>query len=141
MSDILETTPSAPATVVVIDDDPSVRALLEVSLELDGFTVRTAADGRRGLDLVEQTRPACVLLDVMMPELDGHSVLRMLRERYGLNLPVIMLTAASDDSHAWQAWSAGVDCFIAKPFDLDALLRQVSTLTLGHGAQFDGCAA
>lgn len=129
MFDIAETPTLAEPAVVVIDDDPMVRALLQDSLELDGFAVRTAADGRQGLDVVESEQPACVILDVMMPELDGHSVLRQLRDRYGLSLPVIMLTAASDDDQAWKAWSAGVDCFIGKPFDLDSLLRQVSTLS------------
>lgn len=128
MSDITGIQPSVAGDIVVIDDDPGVRALLQDCLELDGFVVRTAPDGAAGLALVTDKQPSCVVLDVMMPLLDGHSVLRLLRERHGLNLPVIMLTAASDDDQAWQAWSGGVDCFMAKPFDMEALLQHVHTL-------------
>lgn len=120
--------PPVAGDIVVIDDDPGVRTLLQDCLELDGFIVRTAPDGAEGLALVTDKQPSCVVLDVMMPQLDGHSVLRLLRERHGLNLPVIMLTAASDDDQVWQAWSGGIDCFMAKPFDMDALLQHVHTL-------------
>lgn len=115
--------------VVIIDDDPGVRDLLQDCLELDGFSVRSAADGVDGLALVGQRRPTCVVLDMMMPHLDGHSVLRLLRERHGFNLPVIMLTAAAEDDQAWQAWAGGVDCFMAKPFEVDALLHQLEVLS------------
>lgn len=114
--------------VVVIDDDPSIRHLLQDCLELDGFEVHTSADGSGGLALVAQSEPACVVLDVTMPELDGHGVLKLLRERHGFDVPVIMLTAAADDEQAWQAWTGGVDCFMTKPFQVEALLRQVADL-------------
>lgn len=114
--------------IVVIDDDSGVRALLQDCLQLDGFVVRAAADGAEGLGLLTEMQPSCVVLDVMMPQLNGHSVLRLLRERHGFNLPVIMLTAASGDDQVWQAWSGGIDCFMAKPFDMDALLQQVRSL-------------
>lgn len=129
MSDITERPPRGRYDVVIIDDDPGVRGLLQDCLQLDGFAVRAAEDGTLGLALVDEQRPACVVLDVMMPQLDGHSVLRLLRERHGFTLPVIMLTAASDDDQAWLAWAGGVDCFMAKPFDMDTLLRRIHALS------------
>ncbi|HWH27676.1 MAG TPA: response regulator transcription factor [Mycobacteriales bacterium] len=129
MSDITETCPREAPAVVVIDDDGEVRGLLQETLQLEGFAVRAAADGAEGLALIEEQRPDCVVLDLMMPHLDGHSVLRRLRERHGFGVPVIMLTAASDDDQAWQAWAGGVDCFMAKPFEIEELVHRVDTLS------------
>ena len=74
--------------------------------------------------MVQSEMPDCVVLDVMMPGMDGHAVLTRIRESEGgHDLPVVMLTAAADDAQAWQAWSEGVDYFLAKPFDPDELLH------------------
>ena len=115
--------------ILVIDDDPSVRSLVADSLEIEGYEVHTAEDGFSGLRAIEAHKPDCVLLDVMMPGLDGHQVLQRIRsaeERPAL--PVVMLTAYSDDATAWQAWTEGVDYFLAKPFDAEELLRYLSYL-------------
>ena len=112
------------ARILVVDDDPSVRALLRDVLELEGHAVRVAADGYAALRAVAQERPDCVVLDVMMPGMDGHEVLARLRSLDGgPSLPVIMLTAAADDANAWRGWTGGVDFFLGKPFDADELLR------------------
>jgi CheY-like chemotaxis protein len=111
-------------TVLVIDDDPAVRSLVGDVLGIEGYDVRFAEDGYAGLRSIEHSRPDCVVLDVMMPGLDGHEVLQRIRAADGgPDLPVVMLTAAADDSHAWQAWTEGVDYFLAKPFDAEKLLR------------------
>ncbi len=116
-------------SVLVVDDDPSVLACLRDVLEVEGYEVRVAGDGDGALRSVAQQRPDCVLLDVMMPGLDGHAVLAQLRAAEGgAGLPVIMLTAAADDATAWQAWSGGVDYFLAKPFDPSELLRYLDQL-------------
>jgi DNA-binding response OmpR family regulator len=118
--------------ILVIDDDPSVRSLVADSLEIEGYEVHTAEDGFSGLRAIEAHKPDCVLLDVMMPGLDGHQVLQRIRsaeERPAL--PVVMLTAYSDDATAWQAWTEGVDYFLAKPFDADELLRYLDYLFEG----------
>ena len=115
--------------ILVIDDDPSVRSLVADSLEIEGYEVHTAEDGFSGLRAIEAHKPDCVLLDVMMPGLDGHQVLQRIRsaeERPAL--PVVMLTAYSDDATAWQAWTEGVDYFLAKPFDAEELLLYLSYL-------------
>lgn len=132
MSDITCNMPS----VAIIDDDAAVRDLLLDCLELEGFTVQAAADGPAGLDLVAQMRPGCVVLDIMMPGLDGHAVLRQLRETYGYTIPVIMLTAAAGDEQTWQAWSGGVDYFLPKPFELDELIKKILALAANAESSF-----
>jgi CheY-like chemotaxis protein len=117
------------ASILVVDDDASVRALLRDVLECEGHEVRTAEDGFTALRAVTSARPDCVLLDVMMPGMDGHEVLARLRAfAGGASLPVIMLTAAADDANAWRAWGGGVDLFLSKPFDADELLRSLDQL-------------
>ena len=92
-----------------IDDDPSIRILVTDVLGLEGCDVRTAEAGFAGQRLIEKQRPDCVVLDVMMPGLDGHAVLQRIRAgEGGPDLPVVMLTAAADDARAWQAWTEGV---------------------------------
>jgi two-component system response regulator ResD len=121
-------TAAPPFAVLVIDDDDSVRSLLAATLEMEGFDVSTARSGEEGLRVLGSHPLDCVVLDLMMPGLDGHSVLQQIRGGGDMTLPVIMLTAASDDDQAWQAWSGGVDCFLSKPFDVDRLLREVEKL-------------
>jgi DNA-binding response OmpR family regulator len=118
--------------ILVIDDDPSIRALVKDVLELEGYTVRLAEDGFAGLRAIEADRPDCVVLDVMMPGMDGHAVLQRIRSADGgPDLPVVMLTAAADDAQAWKAWTEGVDYFLAKPFDPTELLRYLDYLFTG----------
>jgi DNA-binding response OmpR family regulator len=115
--------------ILVVDDDPSVRSLVRDVLEVEGYDVALAEDGFAALRRIDATRPDCVVLDVMMPGMDGHAVLSRIRSSDGgANLPVVMLTAASDDEQAWQAWSGGVDYFLAKPFDPSELLRYLDYL-------------
>jgi DNA-binding response OmpR family regulator len=115
--------------VLVIDDDPSVRMLVCDVLEAYGYEASSAEDGFAGLRAIAAQRPDCVILDVMMPGLDGHEVLTRIRaSSVGMDLPVVMLTAAADDDHAWQAWTEGVDYFIAKPFEPDELLSYLTYL-------------
>jgi DNA-binding response OmpR family regulator len=97
-------------------------------LGLGGYDVATASDGVEALAAIEADRPDCVVLDVMMPGLDGHEVLARLRATEVSHLPVVMLTAHADDTQAWKAWTGGVDYFLAKPFDADELLRWLDYL-------------
>jgi DNA-binding response OmpR family regulator len=118
--------------ILVVDDDDAVRRMVEDVLLLDGYEVRTAEDGFAGLRWVESFQPDCVILDVMMPGMDGHAVLQRIRSRAGSHLPVVMLTAAADDSQAWRAWTEGVDYFLSKPFEPDELLRFLDHLFAGQ---------
>jgi DNA-binding response OmpR family regulator len=116
------------AQILVVDDDPAIRQLLTDVLEMDGHEVRTAVDGLAAVRTLEVLRPDCVVLDVMMPGLDGYDVLRSIRAQDGDPVPVIMLTAAAEPDTAVRAWTDGVDYFLAKPFKADAVLDLIDTL-------------
>jgi CheY-like chemotaxis protein len=120
----------APQTILVVDDDAMVRRLVVDVLESEGYTVRAVEDGFAALRSVEDATPDCIVLDVMMPGMDGHQVLQRLRatETKDDHVPVVMLTAADDDPAVWQAWSGGVDYFLSKPFEPDELLRYLHYL-------------
>jgi DNA-binding response OmpR family regulator len=127
-------TVEAAPKILVIDDDPGVCRLIQDVLELEGFAVTIAGDGFAGLRAIEAERPDCVVLDVMMPGLDGHGVLTRIRATGGKHLPVVMLTAHADDNQAWQAWTEGVDYFLSKPFEPVELLSFLDHL-FGGGAE------
>jgi DNA-binding response OmpR family regulator len=122
LADPFPVTVDAAPKILVIDDDPGVCRMIRDVLELEGFSVAIAVDGYAGLRAIEADRPDCVVLDVMMPGLDGHGVLTRIRSGGGKHLPVVMLTAHADDNQAWQAWTEGVDYFLSKPFEPVELL-------------------
>ena len=114
------------ARVLVADDDEDIRAYLEVTLQLAGFHVLLAADGAEAVQAARTGRPDVVLLDVMMPTLDGLDALRQLREdpRTG-HLPVMLLTARVQTDDAISGLDAGADDYLTKPFDPDELVARV----------------
>jgi len=114
---------SALYKILVVDDDPGVRRMVQDVLEVEGYAVTVADDGYSALRAIDSDRPDCVVLDVMMPGMDGHTVLTRIRSGGNRDLPVVMLTAAADDSQAWRAWTEGVDYFLSKPFEPEELLR------------------
>jgi DNA-binding response OmpR family regulator len=114
------------ARILVADDDPGIRQLLTDVLEIEGYDVTTAADGQSAVREVAASRPDFVVLDVMMPYLDGYGVLREIRARPGQPVPVLMLTAAADAGSAARAWSDGVDYYLAKPFVADEITNLIN---------------
>jgi CheY-like chemotaxis protein len=106
------------ARVLVIDDDPAIRNILRTSLEASGFEVVLADDGLRGIGAARRQRPDAIVLDLMMPVMDGHTVLDVLRTdektRY---LPVVVLSALTQQAVRDRCHAQGVASFIAKPFD------------------------
>jgi DNA-binding response OmpR family regulator len=114
--------------ILVVDDDADVRTMVRTVLETEGYRVDVVDDGFAALRAVEGLSPDCVVLDVMMPGMDGHAVLHRIRGGARSTLPVVMLTAAADDDQAWRAWTEGVDYFLAKPFDGNELLRYLEYL-------------
>ena len=107
------------ATVLVIDDDPMVHDLMRRSLEKDGFRVEVAADGKRGLELAKQLKPAVITLDVMMPRLDGWSVLTALKaDPATADIPVVMLTILDDKQ---MGFALGAADYFTKPIDFSRL--------------------
>ena len=115
-----------PYRILLVEDDATIREMTQLSLQRDGFTVETAADGPSGLAAFREAPPDLVLLDLMLPGLDGVSVCRAIRE--SSVVPVVMLTARSDALDVVVGLEAGADDYITKPFEpavLAARLRAV----------------
>lgn len=120
----------APAPrVLIVDDDPSIRTMLGFLFEDEGFVVLEAADGREAVSALESDPPDAMVLDLMMPVLDGHAVLRV-RNELGLapNTRIVVLTSKTEASDAVWCWELGADDFVAKPVDPEVLLRDVQGL-------------
>jgi diguanylate cyclase (GGDEF)-like protein len=112
--------------VLVADDDEDIRHYLQVTLELEGFEPLLARDGVEAMELARSQRPDVVVLDVMMPRLDGYAVLAALREDPRTShLPVLMLTALSQRRDAIEGLKAGADDYLAKPFDAEELIARI----------------
>ena len=120
-------------TVLVIEDEPAVRDLLRLHLGLAGFTIKEAADGRAGLTLGRTERFDVVILDVMLPGLDGVTVCRALRaEGESRDTPILMLTARDSESDKVVGLESGADDYVAKPFGMRELLARVQALLRRH---------
>ncbi len=109
--------------VVLVDDEPNIRETIAFILDAEGVEVETAADGIEGLDVVRRVRPRVVLLDVMMPRLDGYEVCRAIRADERLKgIYVIVLTAKGQRSDQERALDVGADLYLSKPFDDEVVL-------------------
>ncbi|MTV25059.1 response regulator [Nitriliruptoraceae bacterium ZYF776] len=114
--------PSAQRSVLVVDDEPDVRLLCRVNLEFEGYEVREAADGEAALAALAASRPDAVLLDVMLPVIDGWQILDHIKSDPHLReVPVVMLTARSFDDDQIRGWRSGAAEYIVKPFSPLAL--------------------
>jgi two-component system response regulator RegX3 len=120
-----------PPLVLVVDDELSYRDALTVALTAEGFLVETAADGVEALERFERSRPAVVLLDVMLPRVSGIDVCRQIRARS--RVPIIMVTAKGAEIDAVVGLEVGADDYVAKPFRLRELVARVrAALRRGH---------
>jgi two-component system, OmpR family, response regulator ResD len=113
----------AEARVLVVDDEPIVRDVLSRYLSREGFEVETAADGQAALDVFEETRPELIVLDLMLPGIDGLEVLRRIRSRNGA--AVIMLTARGEETDRVVGLELGADDYVAKPFSPREVVARV----------------
>jgi len=113
--------------VLVVDDDDRLREFMRVNLELEGYTVREASSGEEALDAIEDQAPALVLLDVVMPGIDGWQMLQRMQERHG-SIPVIMFSGQVDSTVASDAEQRGARGFIGKPFDPHQLIERAKQL-------------
>ncbi len=111
--------------VAVIDDERHIRTLLEIGLAEEGFAVRSAGDGAQGLALVRDWEPDVIVLDVMMPKIDGIALLPMVRRV--TEAPVVMLSAKSEVADKVEGLTAGADDYLAKPFELGELVARLRT--------------
>jgi excisionase family DNA binding protein len=115
--------------VLIVDDDAGLRELLRVNLESDGYLVREAGSAEEGLAALDEEPPDLILLDVMMPQVDGWEMLRRVRERHGVeSIPVVMFSGKVDEGEAGAAEEAGAQAFIGKPFDPEQLLASTKQL-------------
>jgi excisionase family DNA binding protein len=111
--------------VLLVDDDQKVRELVRVNLEFEGYAVREAASADEGLAAIAEAKPDLILLDVMMPHVDGWEMLRRVQERYGAGeIPVVMFSGKVDEEAQALAASSGAQGFVGKPFDLQNLIEQ-----------------
>jgi excisionase family DNA binding protein len=115
--------------VLIVDDDPAVRGFVRASLELEGYVVREAASAEEGLAALEEQPPDLILLDVMMPHVDGWEMLRRVQERHGVGaIPVLMFSGKVDETAAADARSRGAQGFVGKPFDPSQLIESAKQL-------------
>jgi excisionase family DNA binding protein len=116
-------------TVLIVDDDPKLREYVRVNLEMEGYSVKEAGSADEGLGVLDESTPDLVLLDVMMPEVDGWEMLRRVQERHGVGaIPVIMFSGKVDEQAAEEATSRGAQAFIGKPFNPQELIDQTKQL-------------
>jgi two-component system response regulator MprA len=113
--------------ILVVDDERAVRESLRRALELEGYDVELASDGREAVDRLDEVEPDAVILDVLMPGLDGLEVCRQLRSA-GHRLPILMLTARDAVQNRVEGLDAGADDYVTKPFALDELLARLRAL-------------
>ena len=113
-------------SVLIVEDDPNIRELLQLYLEKDGYAVTVASDGGQGLDKFRAIKPNLVLLDVMMPVMDGWTVCKAIRAEG--TTPVIMLTAKGEIDDKVMGLKTGADDYITKPFEMKELLARVEAV-------------
>lgn len=111
--------------VLVADDEPALRKLLKTNMELEGYETLEAANGAEVLESVKRDNPDIILLDIMMPVMDGWEVLTELAANPEYSQKVILVSAKASDDAQLQGWELGADEYITKPFDLDSLLERV----------------
>jgi excisionase family DNA binding protein len=115
--------------VLVVDDDPGVRQVVRANLEAEGYTVREAGSADEGLTSLEEEPPDLLLLDVMMPEVDGWEMLRRVQERYGIGaIPVLVFSGTVEERAVGDAAARGARGFLGKPFDLQQLIDQAKQI-------------
>jgi excisionase family DNA binding protein len=115
--------------VLIVDDDERLREYVRVNLEAEGYVVREAASAEEGLAALDEESPDLILLDVMMPKVDGWEMLQRVQEKHGVGaIPVIMFSGKVDEESAAEATSRGAQGFIGKPFDPRALIESTKQL-------------
>jgi DNA-binding response OmpR family regulator len=117
------------ARVLVVDDEPDLVRILEFALRGAGYQVEVAADGQDGLKKARETRPDIILLDLMLPKLDGYKICRMLKfdERYR-HIPIIILSARTQEGDQSLAIEMGANLFVTKPYEFEEILGHIETL-------------
>lgn len=122
--------------ILVVDDEPDILSLLVYQLSREGYRVSTAVDGRSALSTAREEHPHVIVLDLMLPDVDGYEVLRVLRENDGTaEIPVILLTARKDEEERVQGFEFGADDYVTKPFSARELVLRIRALLRRAGAE------
>jgi DNA-binding response OmpR family regulator len=122
--------------ILLVDDDPVIVRLLQINFRLEGYDVETASRGEEALERVRANKPDVVVLDVMMPAIDGWEVCRQLKETPSVkHVPVIFLSARAQDEDRQRGYALGVDEYVTKPFDPAHLVEIVRRSLAKHTAQ------
>ena len=124
----LENTNKPTRRVLLVDDERAILKVISIKLRVSGYEVVTAVNGQEALELIESAKPDIVLLDVIMPGIDGFEVLRKLRT--SSQLPVIVFSARTENSQ--KALALGANDFMPKPFDVDEMVRRIQTILDNH---------
>ena len=120
-------------SIVLVDDEPNIRETVAFILEAEGLEVRTAGDGVAGLEMVRRHRPKVVLLDVMMPRMDGYEVCRAIRGDDELSeVFIVVLTARGQKADEMRALEVGADLYMSKPFDDEIVIEVIRDVFAGH---------
>ncbi|HJC39939.1 MAG TPA: response regulator transcription factor [Candidatus Intestinimonas pullistercoris] len=122
-----------PTKVLIVEDDGNIAELLHLYLEKEGFETQVASDGGKGVELFRSFQPGLVLLDIMLPVMDGWSVLKKIRETD--KTPVIMLTAKGELNDKVQGLEGGADDYIVKPFEMKEVLARIHAVLRRYGAE------
>ena len=119
--------------ILIVDDEADLVSVLRIGLEIEGFEVIAASDGEEGLRKAREERPELVVLDLMLPKLDGYRVCRALKfdERYR-SLPIVILSARSGEQDRRLAFDMGADAFVSKPYDMAGLVKLIRARLQAH---------
>ena len=137
---------SESATILIVEDEQDIRELLAYNLEKEGYATVQAADGKEGLELARSRKPDLILLDLMLPKMDGLAVCRELERDSGtVRIPIIMLTARGEDVDRILGFELGADDYVVKPFNIRAILRrqvmvESNPVLTRHGVSVDPAA-
>ncbi len=125
--------------IMAVDDERHIVRLIQVNLERAGYQVVTAFDGPEALKKVESDRPDLIVLDVMMPKMDGFEVLKRLQANPETReIPIIMLTAKAQDADVFRGWASGVSAYLTKPFNPLELITFVKRILSGYDDYEEG---
>ncbi|PIQ86192.1 MAG: two-component system response regulator [Candidatus Omnitrophica bacterium CG11_big_fil_rev_8_21_14_0_20_45_26] len=112
--------------ILIADDEPFILKMVTARLQKEGFEVVTAQDGQSVLDLTRQQNPDLILLDIMMPKLDGYKVCRLLKfDKQFSHIPVVMCTARDMDEDSQLGFQTGADEYVTKPFEMEELVKVI----------------
>ena len=119
--------------ILAVDDEKHIVRLVQINLQKAGYEVATASTGREALERVGEFGPDLIVMDVMMPEMDGFEALKKLKENPATReIPVIMLTAKAQDADVFRGWQSGADLYLTKPFNPAELLSFVKRLLVSQ---------